>query len=49
MIEQTDDDLDQLFVYGKDDPAVPEIREFWNFKTCLLCGKPIDAARVLCE
>lgn len=49
MIEQTDDDVDELFVYGKDDPAVPEIRDFWNFKTCMLCGRGMDAARVLCD
>lgn len=49
MIEQTDDDIDELFTYGKDDPAVPEIREFWNFKRCVLCGKDVKVTRILCE
>lgn len=49
MIEQTDDDLDDIFAYGKDDPAVPEIREFWNYKNCILCGQSVKVARILCE
>ena len=49
MIEQTDDDFDELFSYAKDDPAVPEIREFWDFKTCMLCGRAVRMARILCD
>ncbi len=49
MIEQTDDDIDDLFTYAKDDAAVPEIREFWNFKKCVLCGKDVKGMRFLCE
>lgn len=49
MIEQTEDDRDEMFTYSKDDPAVPEIREFWNFKTCVLCGRDVRVARILCE
>jgi len=49
MIEQTDDDMDDMFTFAKDDPAVPEIRAFWNFKTCILCGRKVTAARILCD
>lgn len=49
MIEQTDDDLDEMFAYSKDDPAVPEIREFWKFTSCVLCGRNVRVTRILCE
>ncbi|OGH58255.1 MAG: hypothetical protein A3G34_15485 [Candidatus Lindowbacteria bacterium RIFCSPLOWO2_12_FULL_62_27] len=49
MIELTEDDREQMFAYSKDDPAVPEIREFWNFKTCVLCGRDVRVARILCD
>lgn len=49
MIEQTGDDRDELFIFSKDDPAVPEIREFWNFRSCLLCGRDVREQRILCD
>lgn len=49
MIEQTEEDFDELFSFGKDDPAVPELVQLWRFKRCVLCGCEINVQRPFCD